>query len=364
MNTTNFPEAIRIPPGFWEGLRQLGIVPSALARQARLPLDIDAAPFVTTAQYFAIWQAYAELAGDIAQGIVKLATAFETAQYPPTVLAPYHARDYREALVRMARYKQLCPPESLSIAEEGERCVIDLNWQCAGESGPPLLAGITLAFLLELGRRGTGKPLTARLVEFSQSMGDTRVLEAYFGCPVRTGASRNRLTLRRRDLELPFSSYNEELLDILTPALDHLLVERRSGRTVAETVIRIMKRRLSEGGLDIRSVAKELGMSDRTLQRRLADEQASFKQLLTQARREQARAFLADPSLDIKEVAFLIGYEDQNSFYRAFRLWEGDTPANWRLAHAGRTSIGRGGIVARRVGAADGARSKNVGGGG
>ncbi|MFC4099159.1 helix-turn-helix domain-containing protein [Paenibacillus xanthanilyticus] len=335
MNTTHASDAIRIPPGFWEGLRQLGIAPSDVARQARLPLDIDAVPFVTTVQYYAIWQAYTELSGDIAQGIVKLATAFETAQYPPTVLAPYHARDYREALVRMARYKQLCPPESLSIAEEGDRCAIELDWQSGGLSGPPLLAGITLAFLLELGRRGTGKPLTARLVEFAQPMGDARALEAYFGCPVRTGASRNRLTLRRRDVDLPFITYNEELLDILTPALDHSLVERQSASTTSQTVIRIMKRRLTEGGLDMRSVARELGMSDRTLQRRLADEQASFKQLLTQARREQARAYLADPSLDIKEVAFLIGYEDQNSFYRAFRLWEGDTPANWRTAHAG-----------------------------
>lgn len=72
-------------------------------------------------------------------------------------------------------------------------------------------------------------------------------------------------------------------------------------------------------------------MSDRTLQRRLTDEKVSFMHLLTQARHEQALEYLSDPSLNIKEVAFLIGYEDQNSFYRAFRLWEGDTPSNWRV---------------------------------
>ncbi|MGV2806239.1 helix-turn-helix domain-containing protein, partial [Clostridium perfringens] len=70
-----------------------------------------------------------------------------------------------------------------------------------------------------------------------------------------------------------------------------------------------------------------------TLQRRLTEENTSFKQLLMQARHEQAIEYLADPSLDLKEVAFLIGYEDQNSFYRAFRLWEGDTPSNWRTEH-------------------------------
>lgn len=74
-------------------------------------------------------------------------------------------------------------------------------------------------------------------------------------------------------------------------------------------------------------------MSDRTLQRRLTDECTTFKKLLTQARHEKAREYLADPTLDIKEVAFLLGYEDQNSFYRAFRMWEGDTPSNWRFEY-------------------------------
>lgn len=94
-----------------------------------------------------------------------------------------------------------------------------------------------------------------------------------------------------------------------------------------------MKRSLMRGRPEIQNIAKELGMSDRTLQRRLTDENTSFKHLLSEARHEQARAYLADPSLELKEVAFLIGYEDQNSFYRAFRQWEGDTPTQWRTDH-------------------------------
>ncbi|GMX60552.1 AraC family transcriptional regulator [Paenibacillus elgii] len=324
---------IKIPQGFWEALRQLGIAAHDVARRARLPLTMITEPAVTTAQYFAIWQAYSDLIGDTAKGIVKLATAFDTAKYPPAVLATYHARDYRDALNRMARYKQLCPPESLRITEEGERCTIELEWLDAEQPGPPLLVGITLAYLLELGRRGTGQPLTARFVEFSHSMGDVQTLEAYFGCPIQIGAECNRLTLHRKDLDRPFVTYNEELLEILTPALDRSLDEQQRSRSITATVKWVMKRSLTGGRPDIRTVAKELGMSDRTLQRRLTDENTNFKHLLTQARHEQAREYLADPSLDIKEVAFLIGYEDQNSFYRAFRLWEGDTPSSWRNEH-------------------------------
>ncbi|GAA4830480.1 AraC family transcriptional regulator [Paenibacillus vulneris] len=321
---------IKFPPGFWTGLQQLGIAPQDVARKARLPLTIiTESAAVTADEYFRIWQAYSDLIGDTAIGIIKLVTVFETTQYPPTVLATYHARDYRDALCRMARYKQLCPPESLRITEDGESCTIELEWTRGGQAGPPVLIGTTLAFLLELGRRGTGQPLAARSVEFTHSMGDVKALEAYFGCPIRIGATGNRLMLHRRDLDRPFISYNRELLEILTPVLDRSLDEQHS-RSITETVKWILKRSLTGGRLDIHYVASELGMSDRTLQRRLTNEGTTFKELLTQVRHEQAREYLADRRLEIKEVAFLIGYEDQNSFYRAFRLWEGDTPSNWR----------------------------------
>lgn len=326
-------DRIKFPVGFWAGLQQVGIAPNDVARIARLPLTMISEPAeVTTDQYFRIWQAYSDLVGDIASAIIKLATAFETAQYPPAVLATYHARNYRDALTRMARYKQLCPPESLRITEQEERCMIEVEWIDSEQPGPPVLVGITLAFLLELGRRGTGQPLSAQSVEFSHEMGNVDALETYFGCPVRIGTTVNRLTLLRKDLDLPFLSYNKELLEILTPAVDQSLNEQCT-RSIAETVKWILKRSLAGSRFDMQAVANELSMSDRTLQRRLTDERTTFKQLLTQARHEQAREYLANPRLDIKEVAFLVGYEDQNSFYRAFRLWEGDTPSNWRSAY-------------------------------
>jgi len=323
-------DPIKFSPGFWGGLQQLGIAPQDVARKAQVPLTILTEPAtVTASQYSRVWQAYADLVGDTAIGIIKLVTIFETTQYPPTVLATYHARDYRDALHRMARYKQLCPPESLRMTEEGERCTIELDGTSSEQPVPPVLVGTTLAFLLELGRRGTGQPITARSVEFSQAMGDVKALEAYFGCSIQMGATHNRLTLHRTDLERPFISYNKELLEILTPVLDRSLDEQRNG-SITERVKWILKRSLTGGRLDIGAVASELNLSDRTLQRRLTDEGITFKQLVTQVRHEQAREYLADPKLDIKEVAFLIGYEDQNSFYRAFRSWEGDTPSNWR----------------------------------
>jgi len=79
-------------------------------------------------------------------------------------------------------------------------------------------------------------------------------------------------------------------------------------------------------------VARELGLSDRTLQRRIIDDGATFRQLLLEVRQELAHEYLNRPEMDVTEVAFLLGYEDSNSFYRAFRTWEGTTPSQLRAA--------------------------------
>jgi AraC-like DNA-binding protein len=76
-----------------------------------------------------------------------------------------------------------------------------------------------------------------------------------------------------------------------------------------------------------------LRLSTRTLQRRLFDEGITFQQLMEDARRELARHYLLHSSLELNETAYLLGYEDANSFFRAFQHWEGTSPGQWRANH-------------------------------
>ena len=77
---------------------------------------------------------------------------------------------------------------------------------------------------------------------------------------------------------------------------------------------------------------RELRVSTRTLQRRLP-ERITFQQLIDEARRELARHYLQHSSLELNETAYLLGYEDANSFFRAFQQWEGTSPGEWRSAY-------------------------------
>jgi len=77
----------------------------------------------------------------------------------------------------------------------------------------------------------------------------------------------------------------------------------------------------------LQDVARELGKGARTVQRRLTDAGITFQELIEETRRELAHHYLKQRSVELSEAAFLLGFEDSNSFFRAFRAWEGTSPS-------------------------------------
>jgi len=321
----------KIPRAFWRSMAHAGLAPAAVLRQARLPATLHLNPqaLVSTDQYFALWKAIGQLAPEPGLGIA-LVTGSEAATHPPFIVAAFHARDYRDGLERVARFKRLCTPEQLHIVEEGGECILASAWPYATEPEPAVATDVTFAMLLELGRRGTRQHVTPRRVEFVRTGPRDEVYRAYFGCPIRYGASRNALVLKSTDLGRPFPGHNPELLDMLTPALTAALGEIDARSPIREQVKVVLKRCLASGRPELSGVARDLGMSERTLQRRITDEGTTFRDLLAEARQELWRRLLADPAAGIDEVSCLLGYQDTSSFYRAFRDWEGITPNRWR----------------------------------
>lgn len=331
--TVNVPDRFKAANAFWIGLGKIGLTPAAVLSQARVPVTVydGKKNLVTTAQFFALWRAVGELSSDPAAGL-KIATQIDVGNRPPSTMAAYYARDYRDALSRLARFKQLCTPEELQIKISKDEFSIEPVWQHAQEETPPLLTDAAFASFVELGRRGTGHQVNPKRVELKRKAEATGVHEAYFKCPVKFGSRRNILVLRTDDLDRPFLTHNAELLEMLDPQLVKALEEQRAQRSISEQVKWILKRLLAGSRPEISAVARELGLSDRTLQRRIIDDGATFRQLLLEARQELAHEYLNRPEMAVSEVAFLLGYEDSNSFYRAFRTWEGTTPSQLRAA--------------------------------
>lgn len=320
-----------VPQVFWRAIERLGLRPEAVLRQARLPitLRLPGQGPIKTEQYFALWKAIDVLKGGAAIGL-KMVEETDTSAHPPSSFASFFAKDYRDGLNRTARFKRLCTPEQLHLTETGGECLIAIEWLHATEPEPPILTDVAFASLLELGRRGTGQRLTPRRVEFTRSGFGSEMHKAYFGCPIRYKSARNLLVLKAADLDRPFPGHNPELLEILTPALASALGNLEACNSTGEQVKVVLKRKLASGRPDLPEVAQELGMSERTLQRRVTEEGKNFRELLIEARQELSRQLLSDRSAAINEVAYLVGFQDTSSFHRAFRDWEGITPNRWR----------------------------------
>jgi AraC-like DNA-binding protein len=152
---------------------------------------------------------------------------------------------------------------------------------------------------------------------------------------VRFKAERNTVVLRTSDINRPFTTYNEELLNILGAQLDSEIEARRASLNVEERVKQALNRSLVGRRPNLQDVAQQLHLSARTLQRRLADAGVSFKKIVEDTRRELARRYLQQSTIELSETAFLLGYEDANSFFRAFHDWEGTSPGEWRSRHRG-----------------------------
>jgi AraC-like DNA-binding protein len=135
---------------------------------------------------------------------------------------------------------------------------------------------------------------------------------------------------RDSDAQLPFITRNAELLEMLAPQFEHELKENSTEDSFMELVRGAIQDRLTGHRPTIDDIARTLHLSSRTLQRRLQESGSSFQKELDVARRQMARYYLSTSVLEVNEAAYLLGYEDANSFARAFRGWEGIPPGLWR----------------------------------
>jgi AraC-like DNA-binding protein len=320
---------------FWQSIEQLGLDPSLIQQHARLPneLHLNESAFVSTHQLFAIWNAIEALSADPAFAI-KMVRDTPNAKHKLAFLTALYAADFREGVARLARLQRLCSPDKLCIAEHTGTVSFTIQWPPGTGPAPYLSVEACFALVLELGRRGTGKHIEPLALDLRRPIQRLETHSSYFACPIRYGAARDELTVSVSDIDLPFLEHNSELLQMMTPGLTAAIRAIEAPVGLCEQVIEVLKRALADGRPSLQLLAKDLLRSERSLQRQLASEGTTFSALLNEARRQVGSHLLADKSLELKEVAYLLGYEDVNSYYRAFRQWEKISPSQWRRSNA------------------------------
>jgi len=188
-----------------------------------------------------------------------------------------------------------------------------------------------LASQLTLGRWLAGDSFQPQKVCFSAATpADIAPYQALFRCPVQFNASKNQITYLRSVDQLPIPLASHEMLQLMKQRAD-VIIERLAGATtVAGQVTRLLIASLIGQEPDKGEIAKSLGFSQRTLQRKLLKENTTYQEILDSTRHRLALDYLQQPLLTVSDIAYLLGFTEPSAFYRVFKKWQGITPGQYR----------------------------------
>lgn len=191
---------------------------------------------------------------------------------------------------------------------------------------------LLLADVASLVRTGLGAPAWAPLrADFRHARpADTARHEAFFAAPIAFGQPRTQLVIDAADLQRPMQRADALLSGYFDAQAARALAETGAHSGDLVVIEAAIQRALGAGDPRVETVSRELGLSTRTLRRRLEGHALSFKALVDRIRCDRALRLLADPDLTIGEIAYQLGFAAPSPFYRAFRRWTGASPERYR----------------------------------
>ena len=192
-------------------------------------------------------------------------------------------------------------------------------------------AEFALGCLVNLIRKLSGRSFKPRLVEFSHTQfASAKSHYNLFDSDVVFERRKNRIHFSRKVLDFPVLSADRGLREALLFYLDSRLCLRSEEEDLVAKVQHLISISLSEGVPDLNRVASHLGMSGRTLQRKLGAENLVFSDMLETVCKSIAVEYVLHTDYSFTDIALMLGYNDLSSFSRAFKRWTGMGPLQAR----------------------------------
>jgi AraC-like DNA-binding protein len=322
-------ERFTLDPGTRALLHDLGISLGGVLRHARLPAGAFAhgPVMMTPEEYYRFWDAVDAEAGD-PDLPARIGRALSVEAFNPPMFAALCSANLHAAAERIAAFKPLIGPVVMDVTSDRRGLRIAFHWP-EGPVPPRLLVAAELAFWIALARMGTRRESHATRATMRRPPRVSAATTAYFGTSIRKGDV-DSITFSAEDAAHPFLTEDESMWSFFAPELRRRLAELEASATTVDRVRAALHETLPAGESSIGAVAGQLIMSPRTLQRQLHAEGTSYQAVLSGTRERLARRYLADRSLTVSQIAYLLAYDDTNSFYRAFRSWTGATPEKAR----------------------------------
>ncbi len=246
-------------------------------------------------------------------------------------------RTLRQTAAQTMRFESLSHDLARTeLLEEGEMAFLRWRSPWQGLEGFRHVCDLVAAAFRSQSEWLVGMALPRAEVDFVHDAPSDATLDEYetlLGAKLRFGAPTFEARFPRIWLDLPVTNADTELFAELSRIAEQRLATRKR-ETNERPIIRATRERilerLSRGRPSLPEVAESLGLTKRSLQRRLADENVSFSNLLDEVRREIVPRYLREKELSLTEIAFLLGFSEQSTFNHTFRQWFSMTPNAWR----------------------------------
>ena len=307
-----------------------GVDAAALAQAAGLAVPLSPLPDSLAAQdYIALLAHGATLTADPHFGL-HVGERMRLGAYSVYGLILLACADFAQAIEQTQRYEQLAHDlgrSQLSIEDgSGLACY---TWTSHFPDATRHLAESVFAGIRTFGSWLAGSPLTPRRLAFAHaSDADPGEYERVLGMVPAFGAAAHLACFDAALLAMPVPNADAGMYPVLQQHAERLLQERNNG--IVADVRAAVIRNLATDRVRLGSIAEELGLSARTMQRKLSEAGASFQQVLDDDRHALARDYLRQRDLSLTDIAFLLGYQEQSAFTHAFREWSGLNPGAWR----------------------------------
>ena len=304
-------------------LRSIGLDPNA---------EANVADMVSDTAYYDLLERIADLTGGAADLPLRAGESMRCDDYGALGLAWKTAPTLRSSFKRVERYWRLWTSVShYEVRPEGSNAYFILHRAGERRVGMRMSNEATLASATSISRQVSPEGFTPLEVHLKHpAPAKTSAHEAYFGCPVIFDSDLDALLVSAEALERPNRLADEGITRFLLRHLDQELEKIESESTLQELVRAAIAQSLSSGPPKMSVVSRRMGLSTRTLQRRLSEEGLSFQGLVEDARRELSEGLLVQSDYSLSEIAFLTGFSEQSAFSRAFKRWVNQTPAAYR----------------------------------
>ncbi len=273
-----------------------------------------------------LWRKAIELSGDTDFGL-KVVSEIRPATFHVVGYAMSCSGTLARALHRFAFYCRLISDSATAtITETGDTTTLEFLFDTGGTPLIYQTIDTVLAGTLSFTRWIIGEqiePVEVRLQHAPPA--NDAAYRAFFRAPIQYDAAQNCIVFRKADLERPILAADEELASMLDSVANRYLEQRMSGR-MAVRVRDLLIATLTNGAVSKSDVARQLNMTERTLLRRLKAEGTTFVDVLNGVRQELAFQYLQRPGITVSEVAYMLGFSDENTFSRAFKRWTGRRP--------------------------------------